>query len=59
MHWGHYGREPGTGFDFGQRKPAPPPGALVGGRRRALAALLGLNAVAFARGLESPWLLGG
>src|SRR6187455_2351283 len=33
--------------------------AVVGAGAAALAALLGLNALAFARGLESPWLLGG
>ena len=33
--------------------------AVVGTGAAALAALLGLNAVAFARGLEAPWLLGG
>jgi PAS domain S-box-containing protein len=32
--------------------------AVVGAGAAALAALLGLNAVAFVRGLESPWLLG-
>ena len=33
--------------------------AVVGAGGASLAALLGLNAVAFARGLDSPWLLGG
>src|SRR6185503_15536377 len=33
--------------------------AVVGAGGASLAALLGLNALAFARGLESPWLLGG
>src|SRR6185503_5193306 len=33
--------------------------AVVGAGAAALVALLGLNAVAFLRGLESPWLLGG
>jgi len=32
--------------------------AVVGAGAAALAALLGLNAVAFVRGLDSPWLLG-
>jgi len=32
--------------------------AVVGAAVAALAALLGLNAVAFVRGLDSPWLLG-
>jgi PAS domain S-box-containing protein len=32
--------------------------AVVAGAGAALAALLGLNAVAFVRGLDSPWLLG-
>ncbi len=33
--------------------------AVVGAGAAALAALLGLNALAFARGLQAPWLLGG
>jgi PAS domain S-box-containing protein len=33
--------------------------AVVAGGAASLAALLGLNAVAFVRGLEAPWLLGG
>jgi PAS domain S-box-containing protein len=33
--------------------------AVVGAGAAALAALLGLNVLAFARGLEAPWLLGG
>jgi PAS domain S-box-containing protein len=33
--------------------------AVVGAAAASLTALLGLNAVAFVRGLESPWLLGG
>jgi len=33
--------------------------AVVGAGAAALAALLGVNALAFARGLDSPWLLGG
>ena len=33
--------------------------AVVGSGAAALAALLGLNALAFTRGLEAPWLLGG
>ena len=33
--------------------------AVIGAGGASLAALLGLNAVAFARGLDSPWLLGG
>ena len=33
--------------------------AVVGAGAAALVALLGLNAMAFARGLQAPWLLGG
>ena len=33
--------------------------AVVAAGGASLAALLGLNAISFARGLESPWLLGG
>ncbi len=51
------GADEGQGLISVKRRLVRRP-AVIGAAGTSLAALLGMNAVAFARGLDSPWLLG-